>query len=66
MVQPLSLELRKLTGRFEEAQVMVEYGLIISLITMVGFIGVMALGGGVDSLYQVVKTVNDYLGLYTS
>jgi Flp pilus assembly pilin Flp len=66
MVRTLSLELRKLAGRSEQAQAMVEYGLLISLIAMVGFVGVMLLGGGVQSLYNVMNTIAAYLGTYLS
>jgi Flp pilus assembly pilin Flp len=61
MARWLSLGLRKLFGRDEQAQVMVEYGLIISLIVMVGFVGVMLLGGGVQSLYNLMNAVVDNL-----
>ena len=40
---------------------MVEYGLILALIVMVGFVGVLALGGGVKSLYNVIQSVANYL-----
>ncbi|HLF71961.1 MAG TPA: hypothetical protein VI759_07410 [Dehalococcoidia bacterium] len=66
MARWLSLELRKLFGKGEQAQAMVEYGLLISLIAMVGFVGVMLLGGGVESLYNVMQTIADYLGTYLS
>ena len=40
----------------ESGQTLVEYSLILTLISMVGLIGVIALAGGVDNLYDVVNS----------
>ena len=43
--------------RTQHGQAMVEYGLILGLVTVVGFLGVMVLQGGVQSLYHVLKAL---------
>ncbi|MFM1515404.1 Flp family type IVb pilin [Helcococcus ovis] len=49
----------------EKGQSMVEYGIILALIVIVGFIGLLALSGNLKSLYQegvFTKIKNAFLG----
>lgn len=41
-------------GNDEEGATMVEYGLLVALIAMVALVGVTALGGNLQSLYNTV------------
>jgi Flp pilus assembly pilin Flp len=43
----------------ESGQTLVEYSLILTLISMVGLMGVIILAGGVDNLYDVVSKAAD-------
>lgn len=45
--------------RDESGQTLVEYGLILALISLVGFVGVVSLQGGVQQLYGTVKQAAD-------
>jgi Flp pilus assembly pilin Flp len=39
----------------ERGQVLVEYGLIIALVALIGFAGVMITGGGMQAIYSVIQ-----------
>jgi Flp pilus assembly pilin Flp len=43
----------------ESGQTLVEYSLILTLIGMVGLMGIILLAGGVDNLYDVVSSAAD-------
>ena len=45
-----------LRHRAEQGQTLVEYGLILGLISLVGLVGIAALSGGALDLYGVVQT----------
>ena len=53
--QSLSRRLR----RGQSGQTLVEYGLILALIALMGFVGVVSLQGGVMDLYDTVKQAAD-------
>jgi Flp pilus assembly pilin Flp len=40
----------------ERGQVLVEYGLIIALVALIGFAGVMITGGGMKAIYSVIQS----------
>jgi len=61
MIPRVSAGLASLLRKQERGQTMVEYGLIIGLITMVGFVGVMLLGDGIVVLYELIESVPYYL-----
>ena len=53
------LSLLWLSLRRESGQALVEYGLILALVTLVGAVGIISMSGGVDSLYATVKKAAD-------
>lgn len=48
--------MRHLLSKNENGQSLVEYGLILALVAVVGFIGVLTMSGGVATLYNMVKS----------
>jgi Flp pilus assembly pilin Flp len=47
--------MRQLFVRDENGQTLVEYGLILALVAIIGFVGVLTMSGGVSTLYEMVK-----------
>jgi Flp pilus assembly pilin Flp len=47
--------------RQDDGQALVEYGLIIGLVSLAGFAGLLILAGGIDGLYDMVNAVYDAL-----
>jgi Flp pilus assembly pilin Flp len=52
----ICLKLIRAFGMSERGQVLVEYGLIIALVALIGFAGVMITGGGMKAIYSVIQS----------
>ena len=49
----------RMMRRKDQGQTLVEYSLILALIAIVGLLGVAAMQGSVDTLYDIVNRAGD-------
>jgi Flp pilus assembly pilin Flp len=55
-VDRINLALIRLQNRREDGQAMVEYGLILGLVSVVGITALTAINGNLDTVFTAVKT----------
>jgi Flp pilus assembly pilin Flp len=53
-VRPILITAKRLLSRHDQGQTLVEYGLIIGILAIAGFVMILAMGGGLDTLYAAI------------